>query len=145
MSSSRPSADEHAREVADGGHGGAKTLSERLPRCGAPEVVVATGSFGLGDDFEFAAVGHERGDRLERLRFGECRFPAIRGARAKVVQCSVEPAQVLFPGGGDDVDAAGYLVRSLHDACEAADDDVGDAVLVEGREHASRVELRRAA
>src|SRR6266545_679824 len=134
---------EHAREVTDGGDGGAEPLADVLAGGGAAEVLVAASAGGLGDNLQLPAFRDELDDWLARLASGERRFASIGSAGAELGEGCLEAAEVLLAGGGDDVDAAGDLVGALDDAREGAHDDVRDPMAVERGQQSPRVEARR--
>src|SRR5204863_4666362 len=68
---------------------------------------------------------------------------SIRGDSLKILESRLQTLEVVRLGRWNDVDAARHFFRALHDPPEGADHDVRDAMSVERREQAERVEPTR--
>ena len=130
----------HPGVIAEAGDGGSEAVAEGLVCRAASQVVVAACAGRLGHDLHLTGVCSkcEHGSARE-IPFERRSLP-VEAARVQFVEGEVESAQVLLPGGGDDVDPVGYLAAAMDDATERADHDVGDPVAFERLQHLERVE-----
>ena len=98
---------EHAGEVAGGGDLRAKALAEGLAACVAAEVVVAARADRLGDELQLAGAGVQLDHRAGQV--AEVERLVRRAAGVEIVECLLEPRQVVAPEGGRDVESVGDL------------------------------------
>src|SRR5918994_266130 len=95
---------------------------------------------GLGDDLQIAGLSPQV-EQVVRLEIAVERRPlAVREAGIEVVERESEPAQVLVPQRGCEVEAVGGLFGAMKHACEATDQDVADALALERGQDRVRVE-----
>jgi hypothetical protein len=111
---------EHVRMIVGRGDRGAKTAPDRL-----------AGRSAAADDVQLARVCLQLEHRLASQVAIEHKPPAVCSSRVPLVEGELEPAHVLLPHGGDDVEPVCELGRAVEDSTERADDDVGHSLPVE--------------